>query len=390
MSDREGERDPAAWEWPHAQPLIHGGDDPLLPHLAACFPRARSVCVAVAFVLDRGVDLLRPYLVDLLAAGGQLRLLAGDYFDVSEPRGLERLLDLADVDPAPGGRLELRVFETKGQKAFHPKAYVFERAGEGVAFVGSSNLSRSALVGNGIEWNYRIVRSSDAVGFAAVTRAFEQLFGHADTVPLTAEWIRAYRQRRRVDLSRPLVEVEREELPPAQPHPLQREALAALRRSRERGNRAGLVVLATGLGKTWLSAFDSMAFADERGQDLETQRLLFVAHREEILDQALATYRRIRPGCVMGKFTGSDKDAGATVLFASIQTQPHPEQGLRQRVPAGPSEGQQPTGASSPPAAQLRPVHQGGSGYADSGRRPGAQATPRGQGPHRPGPGPSP
>jgi len=312
--------DPVRPAWPHAQPLIHGDDDPLLPHLAACFPRARLVCVAVAFVLDQGVDLIRPFLVDLLASGGELRLLTGDYFDVTEPRGLERLLDLQDVGQAHGSRLHLRVFETKGRRAFHPKAYIFERTGEAVAFVGSSNMSRSALASNGVEWNYRIVRSSDAAGFAAVTRAFEQLFAHANTVPLTAQWISAYRQRRRVDPRRPLVEVDPEELPPEQPHPLQREALAALRQSRERGNRAGLVVLATGLGKTWLSAFDSMAFAKERGHDLESQRLLFVAHREEILDQALATYRRIRPGCAMGKFTGSDKDAGATVLFASIQT----------------------------------------------------------------------
>ncbi len=57
MSDREGEHDAPGWVWPHSQPLIHGDDDPLLPHLAACFPRARAVSVAVAFVLDRGVDL---------------------------------------------------------------------------------------------------------------------------------------------------------------------------------------------------------------------------------------------------------------------------------------------------------------------------------------------
>lgn len=323
MGSAEG--GPARPDWPHLQPLIHGDDDPLLPHLAACFPRARLVCVAVAFVLDQGVDLVRPFLVDLLAAGGELRLLTGDYFDVTEPRGLERLLDLQSEAGVLAGtsRLDLRVFETRG-KAFHPKAYVFHHDGEGVAFVGSSNLSRTAL-GNGVEWNYRVVASTDAVGFAAVTSAFEQLFVHANTVPLTAEWIRAYRQRRRVAARLAAVEVAPEELPPEQAHAIQREALAALQRSRELGNRAGLVVLATGLGKTWLSAFDSVAFAREQGTDLESQRLLFVAHREEILDQALGTYRRIRPGSVMGKFTGSAKDGDATVLFASIQTLSKPQ-----------------------------------------------------------------
>lgn len=318
-----GDRAPPPW--PHSQPLIHGDDDPLLPHLEACFPNARLVCVAVAFVLDQGVDLIRPFLVDLLAAGGELRLLTGDYFDCTEPRGLERLLDLQDEDAVLAGRarLQLRVFETRGQ-AFHPKAYVFHHEGEGIAFVGSSNLSRTAL-GNGVEWNYRIVASSDAVGFTSVTRAFDQLFVHPNTVPLTAEWISAYRRRRQVAARHPLVEVGSEELAPPEAHAIQREALAALQQSRAQGNRAGLVVLATGLGKTWLSAFDSVAFAREVGVDVAAQRLLFVAHREEILDQALATYRQIRPGCVMGKFTGQAKDGDAAVVFASIQTLSKPQ-----------------------------------------------------------------
>ncbi len=70
------------------------------------------------------------------------------------------------------------------------------------------------------------------------------------------------------------------------------------------------MVLATGLGKTWLSAFDSREF----------KRVLFVAHREEILDQAMATYRRIRPEDYLGHYTGDEKHPNANVLFASIQT----------------------------------------------------------------------
>lgn len=307
-------------EWPHRGALIHGDDDPLLPHLAACFPGARTVCMAVAFVLDQGVELIRPFLSDLLASGGRLRLLTGDYFDVTEPDGLERLLDLKMSGPAEGtwGDVDLRVFETKG-KAFHPKAYIFQEEAEGIAFVGSSNLSRSAL-GNGVEWNYRVIRSSDAAGFASITGAFEQLFHHPNTVSLTDAWIRDYRHRRRPELLRLAVGIAPEQLPPAEPHAIQSEALAALRESRSVGNRAGLVVLATGLGKTWLSAFDSVATALESGRGLESQRLLFVAHRDEILDQALATFRRIRPGCSMGKYTGTEKTVTASVLFASIQT----------------------------------------------------------------------
>lgn len=71
-------------------------------------------------------------------------------------------------------------------------------------------------------------------------------------------------------------------------------------------------MLATGLGKTWLAAFDSVRFG--------AKRVLFVAHREEILRQALDTFHRIRPDATLGLYTGADKDPTADVLFASIQT----------------------------------------------------------------------
>lgn len=83
--------------------------------------------------------------------------------------------------------------------------------------------------------------------------------------------------------------------------------------TREAGNRAGLVVLATGLGKTWLSAFDS---TPERG----FQRVLFVAHRAEILAQAMATFARIQPNAAVGLYTGQEKVLDASLLFASVQT----------------------------------------------------------------------
>ena len=88
--------------------------------------------------------------------------------------------------------------------------------------------------------------------------------------------------------------------------------LQALSETRRAGNAAGLVVLATGLGKTWLAAFDS--------NDDAFHKVLFVAHREEILSQAMNTFRRIRPTASLGRYTGEEKQPDADVLFASIQT----------------------------------------------------------------------
>lgn len=293
--------------------LIRGGeDDPLLPHLRAHLDVARVARLAVAFVLPSGVDLLDEHLRDLCARGGRLDFLTGDYQGVTDPEALERLLDL---EAQYADRVELRVYST-ADRSFHPKTYIFEGAAEGgVAFVGSSNLTRTAL-SQGVEWNYRVVPSRDAEGFAEVVRGFEALFRNPSTVALDQAWIDAYRQRRRdqkASATGDRVEVTAEPPePPPEPHDVQKEALAALEETREKGARAGLVVLATGLGKTWLSAFDS--------HRPEFQRVLFVAHREEILGQAMKTFRRIRPAAKLGLYTGTQKDESADVLFASVQT----------------------------------------------------------------------
>ncbi|MFM8251655.1 MAG: DEAD/DEAH box helicase family protein, partial [Planctomycetota bacterium] len=286
--------------------LVRGAEDPLLPHLRECLDRAESADFAVAFVLKSGVELLREHLVDLLRRGGRLRIVTGDYLDVTDPDALAELLDLS-------GNLQLRVFEA-GPMSFHPKSYIFhDQGGAGTAFVGSSNLTRPALRG-GVEWNCRVFRAQADQGFAEIVDAFESLFVHPRTRPVDLDWIDAYRQRRRpISTKQVVVEVADDApTPPPEPHVIQREALAALQATRQAGNEAGLVVLATGLGKTWLAAFDSTSE--------EFPRVLFVAHREEILAQAMRTFRRIRPQARLGLYTGEEKQPNADVLFASIQT----------------------------------------------------------------------
>lgn len=286
--------------------LIAGGDDPLLSHLIGHIDSADSVDLAVAFALESGVNLIFPWLEDLLGRGGQLRLVVGDYLDVTEPSALRKLRDL-DKEGLPG-RLDGRVFETRGT-SFHPKAWLFRATGsKGATIVGSSNLSRSALT-NGVEWNLHSAAASDV---RAVEGAFAALLADPRVAPLTDSWIDTYARRRR---ARPLpafatktVDAESPKLTP-EPHCIQVEALQALEASRRNGLHAGLVVLATGLGKTWLSAFDSRRF----------DRVLFVAHREEILAQAMATYRQIRPEARFGRYSGTAKEEGE-IIFASIQT----------------------------------------------------------------------
>lgn len=319
----------ASAEPPAAHPgttprLITGGeDDPLLPYLINQLATADQADIAVGFVQPSGVTRLEEHLRDLLERRrGRLRLLTGDYLGITDPDALTRLLDLE-------GNRELRVFETQlppdpdypGPSptiSFHPKTYLFRRAdGPGVAFVGSSNLTESALT-SGIEWNYRVVSSQEGTPWADVVSAFERLFTHPATRPIDPAWIEAYRARRPVARLLPLkagtppVDVSIEVEAPPTPNPVQQEALQALEDTRRAGYTAGLVVMATGLGKTWLAAFDS--------DRPEFRRVLFVAHREEILGQALRTFRRIRPTARLGHYTGQQREPTADVVFASIQT----------------------------------------------------------------------
>jgi superfamily II DNA or RNA helicase/HKD family nuclease/diadenosine tetraphosphate (Ap4A) HIT family hydrolase len=307
----------------HASPrLITGGeDDPLLPALAEHLAQADEADIAVGFIQPSGVTRLEEHLRDLLERRkGRLRLVTGDYLGITDPDALMRLLDLE-------GDHELRVFETQlpptpewpgpsRAVSFHPKSYILRNAdGTGVAFVGSSNLTESALT-SGIEWNYRVVSAQEGTPFADVVKAFERLFHHPATKPLDAAWVDAYRRRRAVrpleHLAAATQDVEVEVVTPPEPHEVQQDALAALEATRAEGYTAGLVVLATGLGKTWLSAFDS--------NRPEFARILFVAHREEILGQALRTYRQVRPTARLGHYTGQERDPSADILFASIQT----------------------------------------------------------------------
>jgi superfamily II DNA or RNA helicase/HKD family nuclease/diadenosine tetraphosphate (Ap4A) HIT family hydrolase len=305
--------EPGAARYSAAAPVLTtGGANPLLPHLERDLASASAIDIAVAFVLPSGVERLYPHFEDLLARGGTLRLLTGDYLDISDPEALQRLIDLRSL--YSDARCDLRIFCSDGN-SFHPKAYLASQArGGGVAYVGSSNLSRSALL-EGVEWNYRVASARDAEGWHRVHAAFEQLFRHPSTEPLDDDWLNRYRARRAREVKPHFPETDQQPEPPLpvpEPNLVQSEALAALEETRAAGNGAGLVVMATGLGKTWLAAFDTAREA--------FRRILFVAHREEILSQAVATFRRIRPTAAIGLYHGGEKSPKADILFASVQT----------------------------------------------------------------------
>jgi superfamily II DNA or RNA helicase len=294
--------------------LTTGGADPFLPKLVHEIAHATHIDISVSFIMTSGLTLLMP---DLQAAllpeqestrqPAKVRVLTGDYLDVTDVEACRLLMLLKDHGA------EVRVFEAKAH-SFHMKAYIFatehpELGLSGRAFIGSSNISKQALR-TGLEWNYKVEYPGDP-GFIEVRQRYEELFAHPHTVELTHEWIDAYDQRR-LAMRRPVAPGSFEVVEPPTPTAIQKAALAALAETRMDNFQRGLVVLATGLGKTWLAAFDA--------HHLGAKKVLFVAHREEILGQAAATFLRIRPNARVGNYAGQRRDAEADVLCASVQT----------------------------------------------------------------------
>lgn len=174
-----------------------------------------------------------------------------------------------------GNRVDLRFYNDK-ERSFHPKSYIFHYENLGEIYIGSSNISRSALT-SGIEWNYRFNSLDDKKNFCLFYDTFVELFENHSIVINDDELTRYSKNWHKPAVSKDLAKYDNlqddgdanvEVL--FQPRGAQIEALYALEDSRSEGATKGLVQAATGVGKTYLAAFDSAKY----------ERVLFVAHRE--------------------------------------------------------------------------------------------------------------
>lgn len=324
-------RRPGASPWPDegggvSRLSTGGAGDPFHAHVGPALRDARQVRIIAAFTMSSGVEQLEPDLRTALDRGAAIRILTGDYLNLTQAQALRRLLDVErtaaltsddDEDAEARGQLDVRVVEAahyRGSASFHPKSWIFLGGARDIAYVGSSNLSRAALT-NGVEWNLRLDRAEDPVGFAQLLAGFDRWWRVA--TPLSEAWLNDYGARARA-AGRPLpfAEVEADDVAPLVPRDVQAEALDALAAARAQHRDRAVVVLATGLGKTLLAAFDVVAMARELGQ---APRVLFIAHREELLRQAARAFRRVMPDASFGWFAGGFDHLEGDVVFASIQ-----------------------------------------------------------------------
>lgn len=293
-----------------------------------------TIYILTSFVMKSGVRLLKETLKKAAERGADIKICAGDYLFVTQP---EALRELISIHPD----IEVRLWRSRGV-SFHPKAYLFENTTSGYFIVGSSNLSKSALT-EGIEWNIGLDKSVDENVFAESMEEFLKLFYADETVQVNEETLKDYEKQyhdyhqRHPNLARTWAEAEEVELmlpldkveteinerdhdviyDPAtvtyetiRPRFAQVEALERLEATYEEGYDKAMVVMATGLGKTYLAAFFARRF----------QKVLFIAHREEILRQAKRSFQRVIPNKTFGIYDRNKKDKDADIIFASIFT----------------------------------------------------------------------
>lgn len=269
--------------------------------------QAKRIDIIVSFLMESGVRMILKDLGEALDRGVQVRLLTGNYLGITQPSALYL------IKKELGDRIDLRFYNEKG-RSFHPKAYIFHREKESEIYIGSSNISRSALT-SGIEWNYRFGSKADQKNFQLFYATFEDLFYHHSIIIDDEELRRYSRSWKRPAVAKDLEQYDDAETGPQitevfQPRGAQIEALYALEESRAEGAVKGLVQAATGVGKTYLAAFDSAKY----------KHVLFVAHREEILKQAAISFRNVRKSDDYGFFNQKQKDTDKAVIFASVST----------------------------------------------------------------------
>ena len=284
---------------------ITGNKDYFVNYLKEAFKRAKSIDIIVAFLMETGVRLLEEDFKFIKERNIPIRILTGNYLNITQPQALYLLKDIF------GDKVDLR-FYNEPKRSFHPKAYIVEYEQGADIFVGSSNISKSALT-SGIEWNYRLEKQTSEDDYNSFKDTFEDLF-HNHSIIIDDVVMKKYSE----NWKKPKLyfDIEKSEegqhsvIELIRPRGAQIEALYELKKAREEGLDKVIVVAATGVGKTYLAAFDSIGY----------KKILFVAHREEILKQAQATFNMIRPNDKTGIFNGIEKDMDKDILFASVQT----------------------------------------------------------------------
>lgn len=296
---------------------------PLWEQLAWRIAGAKTVDILASFVQSSGLEVIEERLFEALGNKAEIRILVSDYLYVSDPKALRSLLGWCELAKEEFRSLRLRARLIESAKlpskpmSFHPKAWRIVESGSELISVGSSNLSRPALE-TGVEWNLLSTTEEHEPAHAKFAEEFDILWENASA--LTSKAVVDYEQRARKFRRENFVPETQESQEVPDPRPWQVEALAALADVRVNGYRRALVAVATGMGKTWLAAFDACQFGESINR---RPRVLIVAHRAHILAQAESVLSRLleyRFGAgATAWYVGKRSELRGDLVVASVQ-----------------------------------------------------------------------
>src|SRR5680860_828727 len=291
------------------------GEPSLGAELRAELDSADQVDLLCAFVKWHGVRVLEPELRRLRERGVPFRVVTTTYVGATERAALDRLVREFDA--------QVEVQYDALRTRLHAKAWLFHRnTGFDTAYVGSSNLSRSALL-DGVEWNVRLSKVATPSLMQKFRATFDSYWNDS-----TFEAYEPDRDRDRLDDAlieargggaRDRVTISLSGLE-VRPYPYQQEMLEELDVERAvHGRHRNLIVAATGTGKTVIAALDYRGLCN--AETVERPSLLFVAHRKEILEQSLRTYREVLGDASFGElYVGGARPERWRHVFASVQS----------------------------------------------------------------------
>lgn len=279
--------------------LLCNKEEKIIINLRKELENCDEFIISVAFITEGGLSLILEQLKELENRNIRGKILTGDYLNFTEPKALKRLLNYKNI--------ELKILS---KEKFHAKGYFFKKGNLWTLIIGSSNLTQTALTVN-FEWNLKINSLEDGKIIKDILNNFEEIFERLPKLDL--EMIENYEKVYK--LSKEYLKIQeknqnslfKEDI---KPNFMQKEALENLKLLRESEDK-GLLISATGTGKTYLSAFDV--------KNLKPEKMLFIAHRKTILRKAKYTFENIISNKKMAIY-GEESIVDADYIFAMVQT----------------------------------------------------------------------
>ena len=263
----------------------------------------------VSFIRYSGLQILLSVLDELEKKGIKGEIITSVYLNITDSKSLRKLLSYKNI--------KVKIYNNSSE-SFHTKAYLFEKNKYHTCIIGSSNISQSALY-SAEEWNVKLTESSFFQIYKKSISQFKNLWNSDKAIELSEDFIfeyENYKNNLKLQKTFDYIKIKNNKNY-FEPNTMQKELLEKLKNTRKLGNKKGLVVAATGTGKTYLAAMDIKNFFEKK-----EKKFLFLAHREELLENAILVCKKIMKITEnkIGRIFGGKKEIEKKIVFATVQS----------------------------------------------------------------------